>query len=221
MKYINITYCIGTQPIITRLPVVRWKTVGDNPDWLILVYDLPSTSYFTHAEFSSPGVYDVVIESGEGQITITITAINCNPPALCVPRGCTTNIAWLNLEGGWSSYVFSSAKKKKTEEVEIKEYFAFKQYDNVTGDIINHAGSIYGIKDKIKVVSGFIPASHLPFLKALRFSVCQYLFNDITENFDIPIMVIKDDFVYRLCNNGFAEYNFSFIVSTEYIVQTQ
>lgn len=222
----SITYCLGDTPLIYPLPPGRWEAPEGQtiPDWLIVGYEAPPdiNPYFTF-DITTAGVYEFTLDGGEGETaTITIVGIDCEAlDRQCVNTGCITNIAWLNLQGGWSSYVFSSAKDKKEYVKDIGESIDFKYYDSDTGDRILQTSQVSNVYDREIVTSGYIPLSHLPFVEALKYSISQFLYDDVRGEWNIPIIINKESFTLKRCNNGLVEYNFTFRYSKEIILQTQ
>lgn len=228
MKIYNydIVYCLGDTPLEYPLPEGKWDAFpGETiPSWLTVSYgSLPfNDPYFTF-DITTEGLYTFSLDGGETQSAqITILAIDCaSIDRECVNSGCISNIAWLNLEGGWSSYVFSSAKDKKVYEKNIGDSINFKYYDRGTGDKILQTTQINDVYDVEVVSSGYIPLSHLPFVEALKYSISQYLYNEDRNSWSIPIVINKESFTLKRCNNGLVEYNFTFRYAKEIIVQTQ
>ena len=223
---INIEYCIGDEPGLYKLPVERWFCLGGEcPAWLTLVYELPSTSYFTFTAFDTPGVYSVVLtddnEPEADFIVITITVTDCSIQPICVKGNCQTNIAWLNTHGGWSSYVFGSTKNRKINGREIGGEITYKKYDANTGSVYEYTTQTTDVSASVQVISGFIPIAHLNFVEQLKYSVQAYLWNDDTSAFDIPVKIDKQSFELFRCGNGFAQFSFKFIYSERINVQSQ
>lgn len=222
----TITYCLGDTPQEYKLPQGKWDAPAGQtiPSWLTVAYkSLPfNNPYFTFT-ITTEGIYTFTLDGGEDETAeITILAIDCSAlDRVCVNSGCVTNIAWLNLEGGWSSYVFASAKNKKVYEKNIGESIDFKFYDADSGDKILQTSQINNVYDVELVASGYIPMSHLSFVEALKYSISQYLYDDTRNTWSIPIVINKESFTLKRCNNGLVEYNFTFRYAKEIIVQTQ
>lgn len=221
MSSYSQTYCIGNPTPQIPLPDTGWGGGGSPiPSWLVLD-TIDEKEYFTW-NITTEGLYTFTLVNGELTYQITILAIDCEAiERECVNSGCTTNIAWLNLEGGWSSYVFASAKDKKEFTKEIGDSIDFKVYDSLTGDRTLQTTQINDVYDREIVASGFIPLKHLPFVEALKYSISQYLYDDSRRVWNIPIIINKESFTLKRCNNGFVEYNFSFRYAKQIIIQTQ
>jgi len=223
---INIDYCIGDEPGQYNLPNKRLECLGGVcPGWFTLVYVLPNPPYFTFTAFTTPGIYSVVLtndnEPEPDYIVIIINAKDCTSEKICVKGSCQTNIAWLNTQGGWSSYVFGSAKNRKINGREIGGEITYKKYDANTGSVYEYTTQTTDVSSSVQVVSGFIPVAHMQFVEQLKYSVQVYLWNDDTSAFDIPIKIDKQSFELFRCGNGFAQFIFKFIYSERINVQSQ
>lgn len=221
MSSYSQTYCIGNPTPQVELPSTGWGGGGRPiPSWLILD-TIGEKQYFTW-NITTEGLYTFTLVNGEESFEITILSIDCEGIERdCVNSGCTTNIAWLNLEGGWSSYVFASARDKKEFVKDIGDSIDFKVYDSNTGDRTLQTTQINDVYDREVVSSGYIPLKHLHFVEALKYSIVQYLYNEDMARWNIPIVINKESFTLKRCNNGFVEYNFSFRYAKQIIIQTQ
>ena len=222
MSYYSETYCLGGETMLTQLPTGGTWGGGGNPipSWLTL--STVGGKQFFLFTITTEGLYTFTLTNGEEEYEITILAFDCEAiERECVKSGCTTNIAWLNLEGGWSSYVFASARDKKEFVKDIGDSIDFKFYDSNTGDRTLQTTQINDVYDREIVSSGFIPLKYLPFIEALKYSISQYLYNDSSRAWDIPIVINKESFTLKRCNNGFVEYNFTFRYAKQIIIQTQ
>jgi hypothetical protein len=142
----------------------------------------------------------------------------CVYPASAIKGACSTdnkpvyNLAWINREGGWSSYVFEGKKEIRREigrigtfkrGLELKKSFV----DNVYTEVEVHFSN-KGQRDML-------------FIASLRTSIQAYMYNDLTLTWDIPIFIDKETFpVYNLPFKQ-AQSNGSFVFkhSEELLVQ--
>jgi hypothetical protein len=124
------------------------------------------------------------------------------------------NLAWVNRQGGWSSYCFEGKKeirRKIGKESTFKRGSELKKasIENVyTEVVVNFAGKT--IRD-------------LQFLDTLRTSIQAYLFNDSTLQWDIPIVLDREDFpIYSLpFKQSDQKDSFTFVYSEELVIQKQ
>jgi len=124
------------------------------------------------------------------------------------------NIAWVNLQGGWSSYSFDG---KKTFGVDIGDVSTFKKglelrratVDN-TYDTIEMSLSNKSIKD-------------LMFIASLRYGIQAFLYDPLTAQWSIPIILDKQSFpVYSTPFNQLdLEQKIRFRIATEKVIQSQ
>lgn len=187
-------------------------------DWFTPVLN-PVLGNLVGYEITAPGVgtYSVTIshllDGVETILTVELVVVadlydevsNC-----CGDR----NIAWYNIQGGWQNYVFSGIK---TFQVEAGEDKQFK-----TNDYVLKHSEISGVFDGEILTTGDIPQSHVTVLDGLKAkSIQAFLYNDETELWDIPILVIRESYTKFRSRDKFFEVRVRFLYAEEILVQTQ
>lgn len=124
------------------------------------------------------------------------------------------NIAWINREGGWSSFVFQG---KKEYGKKIGRSRTFKR-----GNILKKL-SLEEVYDEATVSLSNYSIRELLFISSLRTSIEAYLFNEDTQDWDIPIVLNTQDFpVYKVPFKQLdVEGSFSFLYAEEINIQKQ
>lgn len=124
------------------------------------------------------------------------------------------NIAWINREGGWSSYIFDG---RKTYGKEVGDVKTFK-----SGNRLKRL-SVENVYDVVEVSISNKSDRDLRFIASLRQSIEAYLWSESTKSWSIPIILNKESFaVYSM---PFKQINvadkFTFRYSEEVIIQSQ
>lgn len=211
------TYCIGTPATPIPLGGTDWQHSGPAPVWGSVI----GGSQFVHTAFTTPGVYTCNIwqedlPGTETQVTIIakLCGIECNPL-------CSIRLAWLTVEGGWSSFEFGFAKNAKVSSRRVDGDVRFKRWNAANGDIITHAQMVRDVYVEEKCVSGYLQLQYLPLLEQLRFSVQVYEWSDTINYYNTPVLLDKEDFEIKRCGNGLVYFSFKLIKAKEIQVQTQ
>jgi hypothetical protein len=123
------------------------------------------------------------------------------------------NIAWLNRQGGWQNYIFTGIK---TFEVRQDDGDTFKTYEKV----IKWANK-KEVYNGVILTTGNTPKSHVDYLDSLRYSIQAYLYNDLTDAWDIEILIDSDSFVKYTSRQKLFDNTISFIYANELVIQSQ
>jgi hypothetical protein len=122
------------------------------------------------------------------------------------------NIAWLNSAGGWRSYVFTGKKQYK---VDIGENTTFK-----TDGVIRFSER-KNVYDAELVTTGYIEKYDVEYCKSLRTAIQAFLYNEVTEQWDIPILIQPESFILFEDKQRFYQFSFEFIYAEELVIQSQ
>jgi hypothetical protein len=179
-----------------------------NQETQVISYDIkePGTYYIALASLDEPFVWLVYV------FDVTNCFEEYNP---CLSGETTNplNVCWYNRDGGRENYLFLS---RKTYKKQIGQVTEFKS----TG-LIKKYVSIDDVYNGRDVPSGLIPSTHLDKVEEMKYTIQAYLWNDVSENWDVPISIDPSSFTLKQEGNGFYEYNFSFIYSEQLKVQNQ
>lgn len=162
----------------------------------------------------------IFVDNENNKYYFSFTVIDCSKE-ICIKTNDSIIIAWLNLNGGWSSYCFEVYKGKRQIITDVSGQNSFRVYDSNTGNISQYSQSVIDVFKREETITASIPYEHFYFVEQMRYSLCHYLWNDETKNFDIPIELIKDTFVHERKGEHLIELNFKFIHSKKILVQTQ
>jgi hypothetical protein len=220
----TVTGCVGDIEDSAFLEVSEgfgpWEPYTELPEGVTLEGEGVPGEQYLHVIITAPTVYNITLvsenEGGDKEyIVIRITPTDCweeiDPCEMTGSNQYLLNLAWFNRDGGWESYIFSTPKVFKKR---IGGTTVFK----TTGFVSKYV-SIKGVYNARDVKSGHIPLSHLNKLEEMEYTIQAYLWNDTTENWDVPILIDAESFVLKEEGNGFYNYNFSFIYATELKVQ--
>jgi hypothetical protein len=124
------------------------------------------------------------------------------------------NIAWINRQGGWSSYVFEGKKeirRKQGKETTFKRGRELKK------------ASIEEVYTEVNVSFAGKTIRELLFIDTLRTSIQAYLYNDSTKAWDIPIVIDKEDYTIHSLPHKQSEQSDSltFLYSEDILIQKQ
>lgn len=211
------TYCIGSTPTPIPLGASDWQHYSPPPTWGYIT----GGSQFIYTAFTVPGIYtcDIWQEDTPGSETqVTIIAKDCSHQ--CQPL-CSLKLAWLTVEGGWSSYDFGLAKNAKINARRIGSDVRYKFWHEATGNIIQHSQKIKDVYAEIRAISGFLKIHQLPLLEQLRYSIQVYEYDTINNNYTTPLLLDKEDFELNKCGNGLVKFEFKLIKAKEIIIQSQ
>ncbi len=227
LTWVNPLGAIGSLNVTPALPA--WITMTHpSPDTIVLQIDTGAgigtpdydgddydgDDYLTGGPNAIVGCYSFVFKDGA---TFLFTLEICVYPLQKADGICPeniANIAWVNQEGGWSSYVFDGRKTYGKDISTVRTYKRGTQlkrsnvedvYDVVEVNIVNKS-----IKD-------------LVFISSLRQSIQAYLYDDNTLQWSIPIFIDKDSFpVYTVPFKQIQVVDkFTFRMANEIIIQTQ
>jgi hypothetical protein len=220
--YKNYSICFGdvvqeTLPIAN--PFVTYYTNFINvPSFVELEEDILAGNYigwqingnttgqftFTFQEFTGTGFKNWTVNINIGACG-TVVYDNC-----CDNQ---YNIAWLNREGGWQNYIFTGIK---TFEIRQGDSTTFKTFSKVL-----KYQSKTNVYNGVVVTTGSIPRSHVDYLSSLRTSIQAYLYNDVTQGWDIEIFIDTEDFETYTSRQKIFDISIPFIYAKELIVQSQ
>jgi hypothetical protein len=226
---INIIKGSGSWGTMTLSPSLPWvtieSTVGNTVTILIDtnttgVGDYSSVDY-SSADYLTTGINSVV---GNYVFNLLENAVDIGDinlrvyPTLQIRTICkanTLNFAWLNRQGGWSSYAIECKY--------IKGYDVGNQSTILTPENVLKSSEIKDIYQRYSLSASLLSTFELDMLSSLRTSIQSYLYNESTLNFDIPILIDKGSFEtygnrQRMTDRGAS---FSFRLATKEIVQTQ
>ena len=197
-----------------------WEVYGDLPEGVTLEGEGVAGEQYLHVVFTNVTTNTIVlVSSGEiatEYMTIQVIGVNCFEsynPCETGDGNFPLNIAWKNRDGAWENYIFYS---RKTFKKEIGDKTVFKS----TG-LIRKYVSIDDVYNGRDVPSGLIPSLHLDKVEEMKYTIQAYLWNEVSANWDIPILIDASSFNLKQEGNGFYEYNFSFIYATQLKVQNQ
>lgn len=192
LTWVNPAGAIGTLNVTPALPA--WITILPSAsDTVKLAIDLSQggagdydgtdydgDDYLSGGPNSIVGCFSFLFEDGT---TDLFTLDICVYPIQSSQVNCGgLNIAWINRQGGWSSYIFEGRRTYTQNIGDVKEYKKGGElrrstvenvYDGIEVDIMNKS-----IKD-------------LVFIKSLRQSIQAFLFDDATGQWSIPIVLDK------------------------------
>ncbi len=124
------------------------------------------------------------------------------------------NIAWVNREGGWSSYVFGGKKTYGKDVGTVKTY-------KTQGEL--KRSSVEDVYDTAEVAVFNKSIRDLQFISSLRQSIQAYLYDDNTKQWSIPIVLDRSSFpVYTTPFKQITtEDKFLFRYANEIVIQSQ
>jgi len=124
------------------------------------------------------------------------------------------NIAWVNREGGWSSYVFDG---RKTYGKDISTVNTYKRGTELKRSTVEDVYDVVEVSVSNKAIKDLI------FIASLRQSIQAYLYDESTLQWSIPIFIDKDSFpVYSVPFKQIrVDQKFTFRMSNEIIIQKQ
>lgn len=229
VEWINPGGLIAT-PITQDPALPAWITIlPSDPDRIKLHIDLSSGSggdysgddyegddYLTGGINGIVGCYEYDFKDGDDEVLfklrvcafpITKSNFECSDPQ-------SFNIAWVNREGGWSSYIFTGRQVHGTEIGDVK---TFKD----SGVIKRQA--IEDVYDYAEATVAAVAIRDLQFIASLRKSIQAYIYNPLSLSWDIPILI--DSRSFEMYEIPFEQINvstgFSFKYAEETIIQTQ
>lgn len=184
--------------------------------------DYLSDDYLTAGFNALVGCYEFGFSDDDGVLfNLSICIYPIQQPANEVCEENAYNIAWVNREGGWSSYPFASDRgdrSKKTSGVDIGSSTDYKR----NGEL--KKSSVEDIYDTATVLFSNKGQRDLIFIASLRKSIQAFLWNELTRAWDIPIFIDVDSFpTYSVPFNQAVDGNgaFTFRYSDEVRIQRQ
>lgn len=132
--------------------------------------------------------------------------------SICGPN--LFNIAWVNQEGGWNSYIFKGQKKHGRDISKVSTYKKLHELKK---------SSVEEVYDQVEVGFSMKNIEEIAFITMLRTSIQAYLFNDDSKDWDIPIVIEKSNFpTYQTpFRQGDQQGSFIFKYATEVLIQRQ
>jgi hypothetical protein len=124
------------------------------------------------------------------------------------------NIAWANREGGWSSYVFEGRKIYGVDIGVVKTYKKGRELKR---------SSVEEVYETAEVILSNKSERDLNFIKSLRTSPQAYLYNTLTLQWDIPIILDKEniELYSKPYRQAEQEDSFKFRYAEEVVIQSQ
>jgi hypothetical protein len=194
---------------------------NDSYDWFNGTFQFVYNPKGWPYEFIPPavGVYNIPYKVKEGSTTIVDSSIQITVVALsnafelretCCDKA--YNIAWLNREGGWRSFIFKSRNDAHKIDIESVETF-------VTDGVIR-TSEIKELKS-IKVTTGLIDKSDIDYTATLRSGIQAFLYNPSSRGWDIPIWIKPESFTLYEGRQKLFEFSFEFILAEIKNIQTQ
>lgn len=226
VTWVNPDGDIGSLNVTPALP--SWITIQPSGDDTVQLHidtgagtsggdyygsDYDGTDYLTGGPNAIVGCYTYTFKDGAAtlfELTICIFPIQSSIGE-CVGG---FNIAWINLEGGWSSYVFGG---RKTFGKEIGDVKTFKK-----GNQLRRA-SVENVYDVAEATILMKSQKDIDFISSLRQSVQAFLYSELTKQWSIPIILDAKSFTTYSVPFKQIEVNdtFKFKYAEEIIVQNQ
>lgn len=194
LTWINPAGAIGSLNVTPALPA--WITLESSPSDTVKLHidltqggtgdydgsDYDEDDYLTGGPNSIVGCYEFEFTDG---VTPLFTLLICVFPVQSSNISCGgLNLAWINREGGWSSYVFEGRKTYLHNIGEVKEYKKSTELRRST---------VENVYDGIEVDVTDKSIKDLIFIKSLRQSIQAFLFDDDTAQWSIPIVLDKQN----------------------------
>jgi hypothetical protein len=195
----------------TVLLTIETFTEGATGDYEGDDYD--GTDYLTGGPNGIVGCYSFEFKDGA---TLLFTLEICVYPISKSDLVCEGgfNIAWRNLEGGWSSYYFTG---RKVYGQEIGTVNSFKKGNQL------RRGSVEDVYDYVEVVVANRAVKDLQFISSLKKSIQAYLYSENTLQWSIPIYLERQSgTVYQTPFKQIEQLDrFTFKYAEEVVIQTQ
>ncbi len=188
--------------------VPAWFDIDDTDDVLTFTFTEPPEGVFGPYEFGAFKVYIEVLAEVYKEI-----------------ESCCTNslsIAWLNIQGGWQNMVFTKKRSLSLESEGSAKTFTIETNPLSQDNLVRYFSEL---PKKFHGETIFVTIDGQSFfdsLESLKYSIQSYVFNEETQAFDIPIIILQETFPkYDTRKRRFLDFTFSFIYASEIIVQTQ
>jgi hypothetical protein len=178
--------------------------------------DYDSTDYLTFGVNAIVGCHEFLFKDG---VTELFTLRICIFPIqkseeVCASDENNFNIAWVNRQGGRSSYVFEG---KKVFGVDIGKVGTYKK----AGEL--KRSSVEEVYDNAEVTISNKSKRDMIFIASLWQSIQAYLYDPATQQWSIPIILNREN--YEKYQHPFRqieqEGSFSFRYSNETVIQSQ
>jgi len=201
-----------TQPAGDTVQLHIDLSQGFNSDYGTDDYD--SADYLTGGVNSIVGCHEFEFSDG---VTPLFTLRICAFPIQHANAECAEdafNVAWVNQEGGWSSYIFSGKKNFGQELGTVK---TFKSGNTVKRSAVKEVYQTAEVSITNKSVED------LQFITSLRQSIQAFLWSDDTQQWSIPILLDGKSFdtYARPFNQIEVNQRLLFKYAEEIIIQTQ
>ena len=226
VQWINPLGAIGSLNVTPALP--SWITLIASPSDTVKLHidtgagtsggdydgsDYLGVDYLSGGPNAIVGCYTYVFKDGA---TVLFTLTTCIFPIQSSVGECVGgfNIAWINRQGGWSSYVFGG---KKTYGKDIGEVKTYKYLNELK------RANVENVYDTAEVTIANKSIRDLQFIASLRQSIQAYLYSDLTLQWSIPITLDKQSFPIYSTPFKQIEVNdrFTFKYAEEVLIQSQ
>lgn len=178
--------------------------------------DYIGDDYLTGGPNAVVGCYEFLFKDGNDDPLFTLRV--CAFPITKANYECADpesfNIAWINREGGWSSYIFTGRQVHGTEIGEVKTFKDSGVVKRQTvDDVYNYA----------EATVAAVSIRDLQFIASLRKSIQAFIYNIDSLSWDIPILI--DSRSFEMYEKPFEQINvstgFTFKYAEEIKIQTQ
>jgi hypothetical protein len=177
--------------------------------------DYDGDDYLTGGPNSIVGCYTFEFSDGVTPLftlQICVFPIQSSNEIKCA--GGVFNIAWVNRQGGWSSYAFEGRKLFGKEIEEVKTYKSGLELKR---------SSVEGVYDTVEINIANKPIRDLQFIASLRQSIQAFLWSELTQQWSIPIVLDKQSFA--IYSTPFKQIQvddkFRFRYAEEVLIQSQ
>lgn len=177
--------------------------------------DYDGDDYLTGGPNAIVGCYEFEFSDGVTPLftlRICVFPIQSSNEIRCAEN--TFNIAWVNREGGWSSYPFEGVKIFGKE---IDEVITYKN------NLELRRSAVKGVYDTVEVTLNNKSLRDLRFIASLRQSIQAYLYSEETLQWSIPIVLDRENFtIHRTPFKAIDEQgSFKFRYAEEILIQSQ
>jgi len=154
-----------------------------------------------------------------GDINVYVDVVPLSSSVTSVTTCCDTDtlyLAWFNRYGGWQSWAF---RRKRTFTVEIGSEAAQTYVSGITKKYAD-IGDVY--EGEI-VEFEIIDRNHIDTISKMLYSVQVFAWNDVTDEFDIPVLIDRQSF-NKYSNSPrekVVKMSFKFIYANKLAIQTQ
>lgn len=157
---------------------------GEGGDYEPIDYD--SDDYLTSGANAVVGCYTYTFKDGATELfQLIICAFPISKSTFACDADNAYNIAWINREGGWSSYVFKGRKVLGRELGTVKTY---------KSKGVLKRSSVEDVYNTVQVSMSTLNKKDMQFVASMRSSIQAYLWSDDTQQWSIPIIINDDSF---------------------------